>query len=193
MLKIAHRVNDPAALRLLPHEFGVEVDIHAYGNRLVVHHDALCDGPDLSDWLNTYDHAFVILNIKEEGIEQSVLEMVTARGIDRFFMLDLSFPALIKMARRGERRVALRVSEYETVDSALTLAGQVEWVWIDVFQGFSITAAQHAALKAAGFKLCLVSPELHGRSPDEIDSFRDLMREQGLQMDAICTKRIDLW
>ncbi len=193
MLKIVHRVNDPAALAALAPEFGVEMDLHAFGDRLVVHHDAFSPGVDFEEWLDAYHHAFVILNIKEEGIEGRVRERVLARGINRFFMLDLSFPALIKMIRANEPRVALRVSEYEPAAGALILTGQADWVWLDVFHGFPLGDADYAALRSAGFKLCLVSPELHGRPAEEVAFMRSQMDRHGFVVDAVCTKRPDLW
>jgi hypothetical protein len=193
VLKIAHRINNPRALSDLSPDLGVEMDLHAYGDRLVVHHDAFADAVDFEEWLDSYRHAFVILNIKEEGIETRVREIVLRRGIDDFFMLDLSFPALIKMVMAGERRVALRVSEYEPAAGALTLAGQAEWVWLDVFHGLPIDDDSWNALRRAGFKLCLVSPELHGRPVDEIAAMRSEMDRRNLTVDAVCTKHPHLW
>ena len=63
MLKIAHRVNSLERLEQTPQEYGVEMDLHAYEDRLVVHHDPFEEGIDFSDWLNAFKHKFVILNI----------------------------------------------------------------------------------------------------------------------------------
>lgn len=193
MLKIAHRINTPEALAATPREFGVEMDLHALGDRLVVHHDAFSDGIDFEAWLDAYNHAFVILNIKEEGIETRVRELTLARGIDDFFMLDLSFPALMKMVRLGETRVAYRVSEYEASNGALALSGKLDWIWLDIFHGFPIPTKEYGALRQAGFKFCLVSPELHGRNQAEIATMRAYMDDENIQMDAVCTKLPELW
>jgi hypothetical protein len=88
----------------------------------------------------------------------------------------------------------VRVSEYESVESALTLAGKVDWVWVDCFTRFPLSGADAARLQQAGFKLCLVSPELQGRPADsEIPALRSLLAERGIVADAVCTKRADLW
>jgi len=100
----------------------------------------------------------------------------------------------VKWARAGERRCAVRVSEFESVDSALTLAGKVDWVWVDCFTHFPLSALDGRRLKDAGFKLCMVSPELQGRNADvEIPQLARLLAERGIVADAICTKRPDLW
>jgi len=193
MLKIVHRINTPEALAATPKEFGVEMDLHAHGERLVVHHDAFHDAIDFEAWLDAYDHAFVILNIKEEGVEARARDLTLARGIEDFFMLDLSFPALMKMVQGGESRVAIRVSEYEATASALTLAGRADWVWLDVFHGFPISKSDYNKLREGDFKLCLVSPELHGRDVSEIAEMRAAMQDMGITVDAVCTKRPELW
>jgi len=190
---MGQRVNTVEQLRATPREYGVEMDLHAYGDRLVVHHDARTDALDFERWLEAYDHAFVILNIKEEGIEARVRELVLARGITSFFMLDLSFPALIKMARAGEHRVAVRVSEYEPVEGALRLSGLADWVWLDQFERFPIDRADYDLLKAAGFRVCLVSPELQGRDTAEIPLLTARLAAEGIELDAVCTKRPELW
>ena len=169
------------------------MDIHAYGDRLVVHHDPFQEGLDFNEWLVAFRHAFTIFNVKEEGLEREVRDRAVAAGIERFFMLDLSFPALLRMARLGERRLAVRVSEYEPVQQALLLAGMVEWVWLDVYFGFPVNKAEVIALKTAGLKLCLVSPELHGRDVEEITEMQKQMARDGLVMDAVCTKFPNLW
>lgn len=193
MLKIAHRVNTVEQLQATPKHYGVEMDLHGYGDRIVVHHDARTDAIDFERWLEAYDHAFVILNVKEEGIESRVRELVLARGIHSFFMLDLSFPALMKQSRAGEHRLAVRVSEYEPVEGALRLAGMADWVWLDQFKRFPIDRGDYDLLKAAGFRVCLVSPELQGRDAAEIGPQAAWLAAEGIVLDAVCTKRAELW
>jgi hypothetical protein len=193
MLKIAHRINTPQALAATPQEYGVEMDLHAYGDRLVVHHDAFTDAVDFDEWLDEYHHAFVILNVKEEGIETRVREMTLARGIENFFMLDLSFPALMKMIRADESRVALRVSEYEAAAGPVAMAGLAEWIWLDVFHGFPVSREDYHKMRDANYKFCLVSPELHGRDKNEIAEMQATMKEMGVSVEAVCTKFPELW
>ena len=193
MLKVIHRVNDPAQLQNLPKNFGVEMDLHAYGDRLVVHHDAFKLGFDFSEWLDNFHHALVILNIKEEGIEQRVVDEMAERKLKNFFMLDLSFPALVKMIRKGESRCAVRVSKYESIYSALSLSGQAEWVWLDIFDGFPLDKGAYKKLQVAGFKICLVSPELQGSDVLRIKEVRNSMDSMKIKVDAVCTKYPELW
>jgi len=191
---IAHRRNTLAELQSTPSHYGIEVDIRSRGDDLIIHHDAFAQGELFSDWIEGYRHGTLILNVKEEGLEQRLLGIMRARQIDDFFFLDQSFPFLIKTAKAGERRCAVRVSEFESVETALSLAGLVDWVWVDCFTRFPLTGGDAGKLKAAGFKLCLVSPELQGRDPHtHIPDMATLLQSQGISVDAVCTKQPALW
>jgi hypothetical protein len=191
---IAHRRNTIAELEQTPTAYGVEVDIRSCGDRLIIHHDPFAAGEDFVRWLASYRHGTLILNVKEEGLESRLLELMQQFGIDDFFFLDQSFPFLVKWAEQGERRCAVRVSEFESIETALTLAGRVDWVWIDCFSRFPLSAADALRLRAAGFRLCIVSPELQGRLPEnEIPALQSLLSAEGIDADAVCTKRPDLW
>jgi hypothetical protein len=191
---IAHRRNTIEQLRETPRELGVEVDIRSQGSELIIHHDPFVVGVRFADWFAEYQHGILILNVKEEGLEDALLDLMRARGKEDFFFLDQSFPFLIRTARRGERRCAVRVSEFETVETALTLAGQIEWVWVDCFTRFPLSPSDGQRLKQAGFRLCLVSPELQGRTaPSEVAAMRAQAAGLGVAIDAVCTKAPDLW
>ncbi len=161
---IAHRKNTIEELVATPVEYGVEMDIRSIGNRLVVTHDAFTDALDFEDWIAHYRHNTLSLNIKEEGIEYRVKEIVESHGIQNYFFLDL-----------------------ETV---LSLVGKAEWVWVDCFTRMPLDRAAYEKL-AGKFRLCIVSPELQGYPVDTISEFKTMLI--GFEIDAVCTKRPDLW
>lgn len=194
MKLIAHRRNTIAALYETPIEYGVEVDIRSTGKRLLIHHDPFADGEDFIAWLDHYRHGTLILNVKEEGLEQRLLGLLAEHGIEDFFFLDQSFPFLIKTARQGERRCAVRVSEFESIETPLRLVGMIDWVWVDCFSRFPLSSVEAGKLKALGFRLCVVSPELQGRNGEkEIPEMRALLCQEGISPDAVCTKLPALW
>ncbi|MDB5775648.1 MAG: hypothetical protein JWP38_1781 [Herbaspirillum sp.] len=191
---IAHRKNTIAELRATPTEYGIEVDIRSYADRMVIHHDPFIEGELFSDWLNAYRHGTLILNVKEEGLEPALIKLMQEHGVTDYFFLDQSFPFLVKWSRLGERRCAVRVSEFESVQTALTLANKIDWVWVDCFTHLALQQEEAQRLQQAGFKLCLVSPELQGRPADtEIPEMHRLLQQRGIQVEAVCTKRPDLW
>jgi len=186
---IAHRRNTLADLTSTPESYGVEVDIRSYGDRLIIHHDPFRAGESFDAWIAAYRHGTLILNVKEEGLEDRLIACMRDRGIEDYFFLDQSFPFLIKTASKGERRCSVRVSEFEALDTAVALAGKIDWVWVDCFSRFPLDRAAWLRLKDAGFRLCLVSPELLGRvSEAEIFAQRSLFAEWGVEPDAVCSK-----
>lgn len=191
---IAHRVNTARELAAVPHEYGAEIDLRPYGDRLIVEHDAFVDGESFATYLAHYRHGTLILNVKSEGIEHKVLELVKQHDIARYFLLDCSFPKINALAQEGERNLALRFSEYEGMDTLAHMAGRAGWVWVDCFTRLPLDARRFTEIKQLGYKLCLVSPELQGR-PEDIIPYRDFCRREGMAFDAICTKlhNIPLW
>jgi hypothetical protein len=194
MKLIAHRRNKISELQATPTEYGIELDLRSQGQDIIIHHDPYVQGARFDDWLEHYRHGTLILNVKEEGLEERLINMMKTRQIEDYFFLDQSFPFLIKWSGKGEHRCAVRVSEFESIDTALTLAGRIDWVWVDCFTRFPIDGAQASRLQQAGFKLCLVSPELQGREAEQaIPALRALLKAQHINAEAVCTKRPDLW
>lgn len=191
---IVHRCNTIKKLESTPKQYGVEVDIRSEGKHLVIQHDPFTTGVLFKDWILSYGHGTLILNVKEEGLEESLIGVMELNNITDYFFLDQSFPLLVKWTKAGEKRCAVRVSEFESIESALSLAGRLDWVWVDCFTRFSLNSDDARKLKEADFKLCLVSPELQGRSPEaEIPLLSETLVQQSINADAICTKRPDLW
>jgi hypothetical protein len=191
---IAHRRNTIEKLKATPREYGVEVDIRSNEGKLIIHHDPLALGEGFEAWLKHYHHSTLILNVKEEGLEAGLIELMKEHQITDYFFLDQSFPFLIKWSKLSERRCAVRVSEFESIETALTLAGKIDWVWVDCFTHFPLTSTDAKRLQEVGFKLCLVSPELQGRPAEvEIPLLADLLHERSIKPEAICTKQPELW
>jgi len=190
-----HRINTKEALLKVPVEFGVEVDIRTRGSQLIMHHDPFEKGEGFEDWLQVYKHGTLILNVKEEGLENCLIDLMVKYNIDNYFFLDQSFPFLIKTAKSNERRCAVRVSEFEHIKTAMTLSGKIDWVWIDCFTHFPLTNEDARRLQVdGGFKLCFVSPELQGRtSLNGIKKYIEVIKSLGIKGDAVCTKHPDLW
>lgn len=185
---IAHRINTVAELNNLPEGVGVELDLRDRGERLILQHDPFSDGEDFEEFLSEYkNRGTLILNIKSERIELKVGELLVKYNVKKYFYLDSSFPMINLLSGRGEKNMAVRFSEYEGLDTVLNMQGKIEWVWVDCFTRLPIDKLTYEKLKKAGFKLCLVSPELQGR-PDDIPVYRNRLHEEGILFDAICTK-----
>lgn len=192
---IAHRINTLEELRKLDTRYGVELDLRDDLNgRVYISHNPFEPGEDFESYLKEYRHGTMILNVKSERIEHRILEMLAQYGISRYFFLDSSFPMIKLLSDMGERRIALRFSELEGLDTIRNMAGKVDWVWVDCFTRLPITKQSYAELKELGYRLCMVSPELEGQ-PEKIETYRDWLAQEGIVMDAVCTKayNIEKW
>ena len=183
---VAHRINTLEGLKTVPTHFGAEIDLRARGSELYLHHDAFrASGADsFVDYLDAYCHGLLVLNIKEAGIETEVLRLVRERGIERYFLLDVEFPYLYRASRLGERAIAVRYSEDESIETVLTYKERVDWVWIDTNTHLPLDATVKAQL--SGLKTCLVCPERWGR-PQDIPSYTAQLAALDFELDAIMT------
>lgn len=190
MLYIRHRINTALDLSTVPREHGIELDLRERDDKIILQHDPFRKGEVFEDFIKEFHHEFMILNFKTEGIEEKALEMIWKKGIRNYFLLDISFPVIVKLARKGIKDIAVRFSEHEPIEQCLALKSMVKWVWVDCFSKCPLDKSSYGALKKH-FKICIVSPELQNHSLDRIDEFKSQFA--GLDIDAICTKRPDLW
>jgi hypothetical protein len=191
---IAHRINTIEGLKSIPKNFGIEVDIRSSGQDLIISHDPYLSGDNFEAWIKSYNHKLLILNVKEEGLESKIIEIMKKENIDNYFFLDQSFPFLIKNAKNCLGRSAVRYSEFESIDNVLSLKGIVKWVWVDCFNYLPIDKENIDIIKNSHFKICIVSPELQGRFDNkEIFDICKKIKDYDIKIDAVCTKKIDLW
>ncbi len=191
---IAHRKNSIAELQNVDTNYGIEIDIRSCNNNLILSHDPYVNGESLDDWLKHYHHGTLILNVKEEGLEERLIKLMSLHNIENYFFLDQSFPFLVKWSKLGHKKSAVRFSEYEPIELALSLKGVVDWVWVDCFSQCPLTKTHYDQLKKANFKICIVSPELQGRWDEaEITKIHQGFQSNQIIVDAICTKKPDTW
>lgn len=194
MIIIQHRVNEIEMLVKTPSHLGVEVDIRSDHEKLYLAHNPFVLGPSFETFLNSYEHAFIVLNVKEEGLEDFCLELLENKGIENYFFLDQSMPFLIKRALKGSRDGACRSSEYESFSTVENLQSLCDWVWADSFEAGEKLVQRLKELSGLGLRICLVSPELHDISrSEEIDGLQSAIQDSGVQIHAVCTKLPEKW
>lgn len=191
---IAHRVNTIGKLKLTPAEYGVELDLRDYGDKLILAHDPFTEGEEFEEYLKHYNHGTMILNVKSERIEYEILSLLQKYNIKDYFFLDSSFPMIYLLSKDGEKNIALRFSEFEGLDTILNMKNKIKWVWVDCFSILPINKKVFDILKNNNFKLCLVSPDLQGQE-SKIEKYRDFLNKNNIYIDAICSKlnNINRW
>ena len=195
MKYFVHRINTSEALKSVDKSYGVEIDLRSLGGNLVLSHDPFFNYPELlSDWLKFYEHSGLILNVKESGLETQIEEMLSKYNVVDYFFLDQDFPDIQKMFNQKKERFAIRISEYESWSFPAQFTDSRNWFWLDSFTGNWDHLERIEKLKSEGKKLCLVSPELHGRSHDvEILQILENPVYKLNLLDAICTKYPEFW
>jgi hypothetical protein len=178
MIIIQHRVNTIKDLENVPSNHGIEVDIRIEKNKLILNHDPFEDGEDFLKFLDYYNHELIILNMKCDGGENLIIKEFKNRKIKNFFFLDCSIPKINSMTKLGIRNFAVRYSILEPLDFTLKFNNQVDWVWIDCFNGFHLPISDYSQLKKKFDK-------------SHIKKFKKLSKE--FEIDAICTKFPHLW
>ena len=188
---IAHRVNqldETVAAEVFGAADGIEFDIRDTGGDIVVQHDPFLGGQLFTDFLKFCpSNKFYIVNVKSEGIERRAIADLEAHGIMQFFLLDCSIPMMVRLGKEGERRLAVRFSEYESLATVGVMASFVSWVWVDVFTQLPLTSFVETFLRNRGLKLCLVSPELQGQQ-EKVVEYKTLLAKRGVTIDAVCSK-----
>ncbi|MBU0630350.1 MAG: hypothetical protein KKC80_05460 [Candidatus Margulisbacteria bacterium] len=189
MIIVRHQINTVAELQAIGPEFGIEIDIRNNDRKLILHHDPWGEGEELDAFLSHYRHKLLILNVKTEGIEDRILELIKKYEIKDYFFLDVSFPFIVKMAGKGFVKNAVRFSEYESLETCLAMKGKCDWVWVDCFSRLPLTPEIYVRLKEH-FKICLVSPDLLGR-PAQIKEYRKMIGQ--MELDAVCADDWEAW
>jgi len=189
---IVHRINKINELKNIPKNYGVEIDIRADGSNLILNHDPFKKGELLHDYLENFNHGTLILNIKESGIEDTVLKMVKKASIKSYFLLDIEMPYLYSSWKAKNKNIAIRYSEYENIEMAKFFQGIFDWVLIDTVTQLPINNDNISIISK--YKSCLVCPERWGRKND-IKIYKKILNKLNYAPNAVMTSYecINLW
>tara|TARA_B100001059_G_scaffold142636_1_gene142584 strand:+ start:456 stop:1040 length:585 start_codon:yes stop_codon:yes gene_type:complete len=181
---IVHRINSIKKLKNIPNNFGVEIDLRAYKSKIILNHEPFKSGDTLDNFLKYYNHGTLILNIKEDGIEDEVIQKVKRAKIKSYFLLDVEFPYIFKSMKNKQKNIAIRFSEKEAIETSRLLHKNFKWLWIDTVTKLPLNKKNLKIIKK--FKSCLVCPERWGR-PLEIDNFKKKMKHLNFKPNAVMT------
>lgn len=141
---------------------GTETDVRDHCGELVISHDMpLGNEITLSDFMNLLpDKSLPLaLNIKADGLAAKLKSAMTNYDSDNWFVFDMSIPDMRAHLACGNP-VYARVSEVEPEPVYFdTITG----IWLDAFHQDGWQLERIEPWLAQGKRVCLVSPELHGR------------------------------
>lgn len=199
MIVVSHRgwwrtpdeKNSPLALsRSFDAGWGVETDLRDAGGRIVISHDMPSGGEQsLEQFLRLPRPPGLplALNIKADGLATLVADALAAWGRDDdTFVFDMAVPDARAYYAAGVP-VFARMSEVERDPPWLDRSAGV---WLDAFDGEWWDSALIEGLSAGGKRVCIVSPELHGRPHLELwAQLREIRDIPGLML---CTDHPDV-
>ena len=192
MIIIKHRVNTSKELKKLSINFGAEIDLRSNNKDVYLHHDPFKKGELFSNWIKYFKHKLLVLNVKEEGLEQKIVSILKKNNIRNFFFHDQTFSSLLKNMHKT--KVSIRYSEFEDLKKIDKLFDSIKWVWLDNFNEIKINRKFYSFIKKKKVKICIVSPELVKKSRSkEIKKIKSYLKKNKYIVDAVCTKNSELW
>ena len=181
---LKHRVNHISEINL---EFGAEIDVRDHNGVIVLSHDYPNDNSEqLVDFIKFFPkNQLLAINVKSCGIEVDVNNMMK-QNHKNYFLFDFSLPYLLNSIKLNIP-CAQRLSEYEK-----DLIKGPRWIWIDSFSSIWYDEKYLKLIKDKGYKISLVSPELHKRSNlQDYEKIKSMISKD--LIDAICTDELDIW
>lgn len=144
--------------------FGTETDIRDLSGKLVVSHDIPYDGVMSIDelfeiYLSYNSRPTLALNIKSDGLQNSLAAKLQEYQIENYFVFDMSIPDTLGYLKKG-MKTFLRYSEYEDPSSLLS---EGHGIWLDGFKNLNLDPEKFSTWVNSKKIISIVSPELHKR------------------------------
>jgi glycerophosphoryl diester phosphodiesterase len=144
--------------------YGAEIDVRDLDGELVVSHDppargALAFADVVSALIASGGGGVLAVNVKADGLQARLAEALAGLDHARWFAFDMSVPDTLGYLRAG----LPTFTRHSDVEPDPVLLANASGVWLDDFGGGWLGEEHVAAHLAAGKRVAVVSPELHGR------------------------------
>lgn len=157
--------NTMAALeRAIDYGYGFETDLRDCGGTLVISHNPpkrneITVESVFEMYSQKQSNVPLALNIKADGLQEMLAELVAKYNINNYFVFDMSVCDTLPYINQ-HFKIASRRSEYEK-DMPFYMNSVT--VWIDFFMDDSLVRSEVERILKDDKITCVVSPELHGR------------------------------
>ncbi|MCT7563747.1 hypothetical protein N5U23_06895 [Aliarcobacter butzleri] len=169
--------------------FGTETDVRDYKGELVISHDIADENcvsvKEMLEIYNKYDNTLPLaLNIKADGLQIKLRELLIGYKIKNYFVFDMSVPDGLQYLKQGMKSFT-RESEYEKVPS---FYNEAYGVWLDEFEGHWINKEVIEKHINNNKNICIVSPDLHKREyKKEWQHYKEIEKELKINYLMLCT------
>lgn len=177
-----------AIFRAFDHGYGIETDLRDYCGELVISHDVADETcPKVSDIFQYYKNHKVgttlALNVKADGIQKMLKELLDEYDITNYFMFDMSAPEMV-VYHKQNFRFFTRQSEIEMVP---IMYDKADGIWMDEWEKGWITADLIKKHLSNHLQMGIISPEVHGR--DHIPLW-NILKEIKSDDVMLCTDKV---
>ena len=175
--------------------FGTETDIRDYRGELVIAHEIADESSiSLKKFFEIYNNHRnklpLALNVKADGLQMKLKELLQQYNIENYFVFDMSVPDALGYLKT-KFKCFTRQSEYEKSPSYYNKA---DGLWLDEFEKHWITkeTIEYHHIKNKK-KICIVSPELHKRTyKKEWQHYKEIKKKMGIDSLMLCTDYPDM-
>ena len=147
--------------------FGMETDLRDSSGEIVMSHDMPVGGEiNFEDFCTIpgIKECLLALNIKSDGLAKIVKKLAIKHELKDWFVFDMSIPDMIAHIKVGNP-IFTRLSDVEPTPSLLQHS---VGIWLDAFYSEWFSTKDILEYLRMDKKVCVVSPELHGRIPDTV-------------------------
>lgn len=192
--KVPKEKNHIKALKCaLDQGFGIETDIRDYKGELVISHNiadghAICVKELLRYYADIGADEPLALNVKADGIQGLLRELLDEYKILNYFLFDMSVPEQVVNHNMNLNYY----TRHSDVENVCVLYADAIGVWLDSFYDDKwLTADIIKTHMSAGKKVCVVSPELHGK--EYLPTWKMIKENQFEQSELmqLCTDKPD--
>ncbi|MCL6309192.1 phosphodiesterase [Pseudomonas sp. SZ57] len=164
--------------------FGTETDVRDVAGQLVISHDMPAGGELTLDGLLDImagRNLPLAINVKADGLAQALAETFARYGHTNWFAFDMAVPDM-RSYLNANLTTYTRLSDVEPSPAWLE---QAAGVWLDGFEGEWFSNQVIGDLLSLGKRICVVSPELHGRGHDAL--WQQLLEFRSQDRLTLCT------
>lgn len=183
--------SEKAFINSLQRGYGIETDIRDYEGELVIAHD-IPKGRDkqfyIDDFFSLYkkygNNQTLALNIKSDGLSLSLKEKLLKYEIDNYFVFDMSVPDMVHYQKQN----LIFFTRHSDIEHSPCMLQESSGVWLDEFFSNWISEEVLKKYHKDNKRLCIVSPELHGRDfQNEWVKYRHISQKNPQIKFIICT------
>lgn len=148
--------------RAFDNGFGVETDLRDFTGEIVISHD-IPNGKEIrfEEVLKIMNgrNLPLALNIKADGLSDSILKLLNKYNHTNYFTFDMSIPEMVVQNKKGLRFFTglSDIIKYPIMEQ------NAKGIWLDSFYEDWFTAKDVNNIINTDKEVCVVSPELHGR------------------------------